>query len=182
MSIPPSTYPLERVNDRSLQADLPPKVRSLQLICVPKGSPCWHSLTHTQHPLACKWRKKMRGRRTQEEHTKWSCLRLWAAAALLFTDTPVKMRIYKVMCYSVLQSLPLLATAAMLPTAPTTICYSHLPPKSRTRHGTTGAGAPSTIQTLMTSKSKGNYLTVSKHTLCWLMFNWLPLLLRIWWS
>jgi len=30
--------------------------------------------SHTQHPLACRWRKKMRGRRTQEEHTKWSCL------------------------------------------------------------------------------------------------------------
>ena len=70
------------------------------------------------------------------------------------------MRIYKVRCYSVLQSLPLLATAAMLPTVPTTICYSQLPPKSRTRHGTTGAGAPSTVQTLMTSKSKGNYLTI----------------------
>ena len=90
---------------------------------------CWHSLSHTQHPLACRWRKKMRGRRTQEEHTKWSCLRLWAAAALLLIDTPVKMRIYKVRRYSVLQSLPLLATAPMLPTAPTTICYSHLPPK-----------------------------------------------------
>ena len=34
---------------------------------------CWHSLTHTEHPLTCRWRKKMRGRRTQEEHTKWSC-------------------------------------------------------------------------------------------------------------
>ena len=33
--------------------------------------------SHTQHPLACRWRKKMRGRRrTQEEHTKWSCLNL----------------------------------------------------------------------------------------------------------
>ena len=42
--------------------------------------------SHTQHPLACRWRKKMRGR-TQEEHTKWSCLKLWAAAALLFIDT-----------------------------------------------------------------------------------------------
>ena len=31
--------------------------------------------SHTQHPLACRWKKKMRGRRrTQEEHTKWSCL------------------------------------------------------------------------------------------------------------
>jgi len=73
------------------------------------------------------------------------------------------MRIYKVRCYSVLQSLPLLATAAMLPTAPTTICYSYLPPKSRTRHGTTGAGAPSTVQTLMTSKSTGNYLTMPRY-------------------
>ena len=71
------------------------------------------------------------------------------------------MRIYKVRCYSVLQSLPLLATAAMLPTVPTTICYIHLPPKSSTRHGTTGAGAPSTVQILMTSKSKDNYLTLS---------------------
>jgi len=33
--------------------------------------------SHTQHSLACRWRKKMRGRRmTQKEHTKWSCLRL----------------------------------------------------------------------------------------------------------
>ena len=72
------------------------------------------------------------------------------------------MKIYKVRCYSVLQSLPLLATAAMLPTAPT-ICYSHLPLKSRTRHGTTGAGAPSTVQTLMTSKSTGNYLTMPRY-------------------
>ena len=31
--------------------------------------------SHTQHPLACRWRQKMRGRRrTQEEHPKWSCL------------------------------------------------------------------------------------------------------------
>jgi len=29
--------------------------------------------SHTQHPLSCRWRKKMRGRRmAQEEHTKWS--------------------------------------------------------------------------------------------------------------
>ena len=47
------------------------------------------SHTHTQHPLTCRWRKKMRGRRrTQEEHTKWSCFCLVSCnCSPFFIDT-----------------------------------------------------------------------------------------------
>jgi len=124
---------------------------------------CWHSLSHTQHPLACRWRKKMRGRRTQEEHTKWSCLILWAAAALLFIDTASQCTGYG---YSVMQPLLLLATAT---TIATMLPYSNLQPllyataicrpSQKTRHGKHRSRSSHYCSSMMTSESKGNYLT-----------------------
>ena len=44
--------------------------------------------SHTQHSLACRWRKNMRKRRkTQEEHTEWSCLICELQLLSLFIDT-----------------------------------------------------------------------------------------------
>ena len=103
----------------------------------------------------------MRGRRTQEEHPKWSCLILLAAGALLFIDTASQCTGYG---YSVMQPLLLLATAT---TIATMLPYNNLQPllyataicrpSQKTRHGKHRSSHYCSI--MMASESKGNYLT-----------------------
>ena len=87
----------------------------------------------------------MRGKRkTQKEHTKWSCFNLVSCSCSPFLQTLlVKVRIYKAWLYSTLQPLPPTATAiyyykSLLPYSnmqlllyATVICRT----SQRTRHG-----------------------------------------------
>ena len=107
---------------------------------------------------------KKRGRRgTQEEHTKWSCLILWAAAALLFIDNWSRWEFTRhdsiVQCSHDYYMLHL-STVTMLQLAAATIHNSLCRPRLNGWLDWVHASAATTTRHEKASMSMGNYLSV----------------------
>jgi len=131
--------------------------------CTSCAGPSAHTHKHTLEVEEVRWRE------AEKKHGKCCCLILWATAALLFIDTASQCTGYG---YSVMQPLLLLATAT---TIATMLPYSNLQPllyataicrpSQKTRHGKHRSRSSHYCSSMMTSESKGNYLTITSNTI-----------------